>query len=369
MLENMNQFKITGMNHQGKLWKHFAASCRVLHPPLRGIVQPTNSVALRFRNWGFTIKYITGRRKQAGATLLIIIIGMIVVAVLGIALYTLTSTATLNQVIAQKASRAFYLSESGIRIAASEYKAAAPANKNAKMIALHNKTFTMPDTGSTIQINVYPYWLYANAPYGSAQTSITLYLPGGAPPIDDTSTAPITFPANGLLKIKDQGRIPVWQGVNYAVYSSAIISPAFDAANGTMVTFNFTLPTPPYPPAPNQIIAGDEFYVGYSYTVTQVPPTWGGDLILNVDPTDNNDDAAKIFPVQRGTIFVVTSTALSQYSYDSRILTTTFAPHTVRLTNIQALVAGAQPPANIPSPAQIYVGKSLGFRSTSTYGQ
>src|SRR5450759_3772186 len=29
---------------------------RVLHPPLRGIVQLTNSDTLRFRNWSFTYK-------------------------------------------------------------------------------------------------------------------------------------------------------------------------------------------------------------------------------------------------------------------------------------------------------------------------
>jgi len=33
-----------------------AASCGVLYPPLCGIVQLTNSVALRFRNWSFTNK-------------------------------------------------------------------------------------------------------------------------------------------------------------------------------------------------------------------------------------------------------------------------------------------------------------------------
>jgi hypothetical protein len=32
-----------------------AASCGVLNPPLRGIVQLTNSATLRFRNWSFTI--------------------------------------------------------------------------------------------------------------------------------------------------------------------------------------------------------------------------------------------------------------------------------------------------------------------------
>jgi hypothetical protein len=39
---------ITGMNPK--------ASCGVLNPPLRGIVQLTNSAALRFRNWSFNDK-------------------------------------------------------------------------------------------------------------------------------------------------------------------------------------------------------------------------------------------------------------------------------------------------------------------------
>jgi hypothetical protein len=39
---------ITGMNPK--------ANCGVLNPPLRGIVQLTNSAALRFRNWSFNNK-------------------------------------------------------------------------------------------------------------------------------------------------------------------------------------------------------------------------------------------------------------------------------------------------------------------------
>jgi hypothetical protein len=35
------------------------ASCGVLNPPLRGIVQLTNSVALRFRNWSFNNEVIS----------------------------------------------------------------------------------------------------------------------------------------------------------------------------------------------------------------------------------------------------------------------------------------------------------------------
>lgn len=318
----------------------------------------------------FRIKYIAGRRKEAGSVLLVIIISMIVFAVLAVAMYTLTSTATLNQVIAQRAARAFYLSESGVRIAASEYKAAADADKNNKLIALHDKQFIMPDNVSKIQIKVYPYWFYANSIIASGATSLILYLPGAIPTVDDTDTA-ITFPSTGLLRIKDMGRTPTWEGststTTFARYNNVTVG-AFSTPSGTPVTF---ILSPAFPVAPNQIIAGDEFYIGNdSYTSSATAPTQGGNLILNVASADTNDNTAKIFPPQKGTIFVVTS-KISLYSYDYRIITTTSSPHTVTLTNIQPIVGAPTPqwPLTVLSGTQIYVGKSLGFRSASTYGQ
>ena len=320
----------------------------------------------------FNIKYIAERRKEAGVTLLIIIIGMLVLAILGVAIYTLTFTATSNQVVAQRAVRAFYLSESGIRIAAGEYKAAASTAKNSTLVNLQGsvdgRTFTMPDN-STVKIKVYPYWFYATPADEANSTSTTLYLhlSGAVPRVDDTDAA-ITFPGKGLLRLKDIGRAQEWIGVTTLEYDngSAEITPgAFNAASGgTPVTFQLKNPIP------IPIIATDEFYIGASYTVTQVPPNWGGDLILALDSADTNDISAKIFPPQKGSIFVA-SPAISQYSYDYRIITTTSSPHTVKLTNIQAIAGAAttpQSPANITSPSPIYVGKSLGFRSTSNYG-
>lgn len=307
---------------------------------------------------------MTDRRKQVGATLLIIIIAMIVIAVLGIAMYALISTARLNQVVAQRAAKAFYLSESGIRIAASEYKNS--TNKNNTLVNLHStvtapKEFILPDNVSKFKLEIYPYWFYAAA--GAPTDATTLYLPGGTPPIDDTSTTPITLPSTGLLKIDDLARSSSpqhpWGGANYALYNSASISPSFDTAKGTMVTFTFSKPFP------SPIITGDVFYIGNSYTVIQTPSHFGGDLILALDSTDTNDNSAKIFPPKQGTIFVA-SAAL--YLYDLRIITTTYTPHTVKLTNIQAITTGAPVPQPT-SPAQIYVGKNIGFKSTSTYGE
>jgi hypothetical protein len=51
-----------GSNHgyaspKQALETYFAASCEVLYPPLRGIVQLTNSATLRLQNWSFTISW------------------------------------------------------------------------------------------------------------------------------------------------------------------------------------------------------------------------------------------------------------------------------------------------------------------------
>ncbi len=312
----------------------------------------------------FKIKYITGRRKEAGSILLVIIISMIVFAVLAVAMYTLTSTATLNQVIAQRAAKSFYVSESGVRIAAGEYKAAASTAKNSTLVNLQGSTkdgrsFTMPDN-STVQLKVYPYWLYANLAIASGTSTITLYLPGVLPRKDDTDTA-ISFPTTGLLKVRDVRltTITTWSGATNVSYTVGTPPPTndstYDATYGTPVTFSlgtaFT----------DAIVAGDEFYIGY--LTTQDSSQTGNNVSLYV----TDIDMAYFFPPQSGTIFVVKS-SISYYKYDLRIIDSTVTPIKVTLNNIQHLDGTLATP-NVLSGDQVYIGKSVGFRSTSTYSQ
>jgi prepilin-type N-terminal cleavage/methylation domain-containing protein len=65
---------------QSKPWERFAASCRVLYPPLRGIVKLSNSSALHFRNWSLTNK------NQAGFTLIEAIAVLVIVGILAVGL-------------------------------------------------------------------------------------------------------------------------------------------------------------------------------------------------------------------------------------------------------------------------------------------
>jgi hypothetical protein len=316
------------------------------------------------------IKHFTGRKKQSGATLVVIIITMLVVAVVGIALYSITDTSTMNQSVAQRAAKAFYLAESGIRIAASEYKAAlgtSTTNADTKLANLNAKTFSMTNNQGQIKIELYPYWFYlpaASAPIAvtaNTTTSIILYLPGAVPPTDDAGTTAITFPVGGQLKYKN--------GTYTETYNTATPG-IYDSAKGTPVTFTFTsIHHNTYTISP-----GDEFYLGYGYNSTATPAAAGGSLTL-ADP----NSTWQIFPPHNGRIFVDQPTNVCQYSYGLR---DTSVASTITLTNIQFIqcINLAQGgtyippvpffPASTDTPYQyyIYIGKSLGVRSTATYG-
>ncbi len=291
-----------------------------------------------------------------------IIVGMVVIAVLGVGVYTLTMTAAFNQAEAQKAAKAYYISESCVRIAASEYKAA--ANKNSKLVELNGKTFTMPNNQGSCTVEIFPYWFYTTAAYAAGTNSMTIYIPGTVPRIssDETSTdytTSVTFPASGYLRIKDQGRIPAWTGTPVLQYSgcSNCAPPYTVGANGTAVTFTLSAPLT------NATIIGEEFYLGYAYTLPAIPVTInaGDNLVLNID---TNDLTGKIFPPEKGSIFFDQS-GIIQLRYDKRNVDTN--AHTVTLTNIQALGTTTLP-VTITSNPTIYMGKSLGFRSTASYG-
>ncbi len=304
------------------------------------------------------MKYITGRRKQTGATLMVVIISMVVVAALGVALYTLTSTSLLNQLVAQRAPKALYLAESGIRIAAAEYKTAYLSdNVNAILCALHNKTLTLPDKVSTVKIGLYPLWFYATAAdvNDSASETLYLHLPGGAPE-DDNGT--LIIPTTGLLRVKDEGRVPSWNGPTSTQYTIANVG-AFDAGSGgTRVTFTLD------PAFQDDIIVADEFYLCYAeYTTAQPATSAGNDLILNV--TDIK--TAKIFPAQNASFSVVKGNSFYYYKYDFRIINTT--ANTVKLTNLQPVATlDALFPLNIIFGDQVIMSRTLSFSSDSRYG-
>lgn len=296
-------------------------------------------------------------KNEAGSTLVFIIIAMVIVAVLGVGMYTLTSTAQLNQARAQNDAKAYYISESCIRIAASEYKH--KSDKIETLLALHNAGFTMPDNQGSCTVQVYPYWFYANTSFDENASSITIYIPGGLPPVNAEGAEELSF-YNGI-------RLRLFRPGAPSRYAVAIASDSSvkNYSNGVGTRVVFTLSTPFSIP----LLEDDIFYLGYSYTSTESAPNSGGNLILNISPDDTDNLTAKMFPPEKGSIFVEKSGNISQYQYDQRIITTNTHPQSVTLTNIRAIPNAPVPlfPVEINN-TPIYMAKSLGFRATSQVG-
>ena len=294
-------------------------------------------------------------RKESGSTLVFIIIAMVFLAVLGVGMYTLTSTAHLNQARAQNDAKAYYISESCNRIAAAEYKAAAANLKHSTLVALNNKSFTMPDNQGACSVEVYPYWLYLPGSIGPGATTVTLYIAGLPPRITKDSTNAIEL-QNGLrLKLYRPGDIAT---TAVAVATSAVIGSFSGSSGGTPVTFNLqsgdlfemTLNT------------GDQFYMGYEYTNVTLT---GQTLVLGLP----NAHAGEIFPSENGLIFLDESCSGDipiVYSYSQR---DDSENGKVKLTQLS--YQGSCSPA--PSPfvggiKVVYTAKNIAFRSKSTYG-
>ena len=335
-------------------------------------------------------KYFAAGKSPAGATLVIIILSMLVLTVIGVAIYSLTSTAALNQVIAQRAARAFYLAESGIRVASSEFRIVpqridpndpnSPDNSAArdkKLISLQGLVFPLPNNQGQFALDVSPDWVYAQ----TAQTgaTITLYFSGDLRP-DLKLTFPAGLPAGGILKRKGYTSI--------ASFNTAPVIGSFSAPNGTSIIFKFAAAYPYTFIIPSANLA-DEGYIGYIYNSPQTVNA-GGDLVLeNTNPVNK---------AANGTIYVEhvatypaptggsgqSYPVMSQYTYDVRIpyvIDPASPPATVTLHNIQA-VPGT--PAGFPlvilynaadlygvdvlHTTRIYLGKTLTIQSTSTYG-
>lgn len=307
---------------------------------------------------------------ERGAILIAIIISMVVLAIVGATVYTLSSTSALNQAEAQKAAKAYYLSESCVRIAASEYKAAAPANKNTTLINLQNaaggRTFTMPDNQGSCTVKIYPYWLYATAADVTASNTKTLYL--HIPGIVQDGVTKASFPNNGKgrIRIKDSNRSE-WIGAKSVAYSSVQTVEAFAQGSGTRLTFTIAKA---FPEASDTLLANDEFYLGYDFSGATLA---GGNLNLVMPVAEAA--AAVMFPPEKGMIFLEEKDSCIRpdgkydpiiYSYELRDTT---QAGTLQLTGLQYQGTCPTVPAPFTGAAKtIYIGKNIAFRSESQYG-
>jgi len=313
-------------------------------------------------------KYFSGIKSETGATLLVIIIAMVVVALLGAGMFSLFYTSSLNQAEAQKTAKANYLAESGIRIVASEFRHS--ATQNTTLVNLNNKTFNFAGTGGSFKLKIYPYWFYINASYPVHSTSIILYLPGSLPPVNSDDYTPVTIPTDGILKLKDNTKVAHFTAVD-------ITQP--EGANGKPATVTIASPGFPYALSP-----GSELFMGYIYNANYSIDK-GEDLVFN-DP----NNTAQMYPPTNGSINIAQSEGYYQYTYESRdplVIDPASPPASFKLKNIQPAKDVAQIPifpiviqyrnwsyapcnnddTDVRCTTQIFLGRTLGIKSTSTY--
>jgi len=303
------------------------------------------------------------KNTETGATLLFIIVLITVLALLGVGIFSFITTSQLNQVEAQKSARAYYLSESCLRIAASEYKHAKQTNALTAAVALvnlHGNAITMPDSQGSCTVNIYPYWFYVPAAMSVASGSqqLTLYLPGAVPTTEDNGSTLISlsFPSGvtGKLKLKNSSSTPY-------EFNSATLDSSLTSGLGTKAVFTLASALT----SAVSFSAGDEFYLGATYTMQATTPTAGGSLTLTLNSSDTSALTGYIFPPVNGTIFF-DITGVPLLKYDKRTINDT-TPKTVTLSNLQ-VVSGSIPTTINGSSVNIYMGKSIGIKSVATYG-
>ena len=170
-------------------------------------------------------------KKADGSALIGIIIAILVFAALGAAIVPMISSSQLHRTAAGRSAQAYYLAESGMRYAASQYlNATSEIAKYTALNAVHGVSHQLQDNQGAFTVSFTPYYFLVDADLLNTTTLTTRIY--GSPEY--------TFPLAG-------GRLSVDDTV-YA-YSSASIA-------GQVVTFNalsssLTVPadTPVYPVA------------------------------------------------------------------------------------------------------------------------
>ena len=169
----------------------------------------------------------TTRLDNKGSVLVGLIITMVILAALGAAMVSMTSTSMFGQVGANSSARAYFLAESGYRYAENMYLNPGTGSSDDALENLHDKTFTLKNNAGKFSLKIYPYYFKVDPEIaaGTSTGQLTTRIPGGLP-IDITLSS-------GLLKIGTK---------TGNIYNYTSVTPA-----GQTVTFNGVTPQPfPY---------------------------------------------------------------------------------------------------------------------------
>jgi len=265
------------------------------------------------------LKFVISKTDQKGSILIGIIAAMVLFAALGTAILSLTSTATMSQVMANSTARAYYLAESGFRYIQGLYSGMGSENAMDSMLeSLHGRTFTLKNNEGSFYLDVYPYYLKVTEdPYGT--NLLQTKAPGGLPPGFS--------PTQGYLKI----------GSGYYFYSST------SGISDPNINFTITSLLPHFP------VGTDVFYVAETNNAQTVALDGSIDL---------GDDTAGEFPLRNGLIEINGHI----YSYKEFDLTG------YRLTGIRDPRSNEMEPLTFGAHEKIVLQKFTKIESTGTFG-
>ncbi|WP_157487340.1 hypothetical protein [Desulfosarcina sp. BuS5] len=261
------------------------------------------------------------KTNQKGSILIGIIAAMVLFAALGTAILSLTSTATMNQVMANSTARAYYLAESGFRYIQGLSSGTESENARDSMLeSLHGRTFTLNDNEGSFDLDVYPYYLKVTED-PSGTNILNTKAPGGLPPGFS--------PTRGYLKI----------GSGYYFYSSAF------GISDPNINFTITSLLPHFP------VGTDVFYVAETNNAQTQTVALDGSI-------DLRDDTAGEFPLRNGLIEINGHI----YSYKEFDLTG------YRLTGIRDPRSNEMEPLTFGAHEKIVLQKFTKIESTGIFG-
>ena len=151
-------------------------------------------MTLRFKVSDFrkTFNAVRGRLSQKGGNVLVyIVMLMVIFAVLGVAMVSLFSTSISSSATANDTRRATFLSESGIRYAASELRAADFSKTT--ITTLNQKVYNVSGAGS-FDLNIFSSWFEPASSYDTGTQSVNVDVPEGEVPAGYLASLPAGDP-------------------------------------------------------------------------------------------------------------------------------------------------------------------------------
>ena len=259
---------------------------------------------------------------QQGSIVVALIIGIVVISALGAAMLPLTGTSIFQQLWTLNNSRSYFLAESGLRYAASQYLNAGDEDARTLMLdGLNDTEYALSDNAGKFDLQIYSYFFKTPAGTDQSNTSsLETWVPGSFPP-DLT----LSF---GRLKI----------GNNIYDYDSA-------DRDGQNVTFQMSAPVPFVEGGTDVLSVAESSNV--SQTVVQ-----GGNIALKVG-------TGSAFPQRNGTFSVNGNV----YSYLENDLTNN------RLEGIQDPNEETMAAFQVSASTDIVLQKFVKVHANGTYGQ